>query len=92
MEGESIINKQTYAGPANIFSTTVERDLETTPIRGEGSENIDPLTFKSLKLKNGFNPKVFSTCPIVPKFHRTFGKAKIYESVSAERELEHDPA
>ena len=44
----------------------------------------EPINLKSYKYKNLFNQKVSSTCPIVPKHHRTFGRPSLYESLSEE--------
>lgn len=75
-KGQSIIKTQTPAGPSEIFNTTVERDLDTNPVRGKDL-NLDPITYKAYKLHNSFEPIAVSTCPIVPKHHRTFGRPSI---------------
>ena len=43
---------------------------------------------KGFKYNNSYDPQVISTCPVVPKHHRTFGKPSVYEQVSAEVERE----
>jgi len=87
-KGTTILKMQTPAGPSDIFNTTVERDLDTDPIRGKGISS-DPVSFKAFKLKNTFDPIVISTCPIVPKHHRTFGRPPLIEEVSTENQREH---
>ena len=88
--GQPILKNQTPAGPSEIFTTTVERDYEKGQIRGQyrGDNLVD---FKSYKLKNSFDPQVLSTCPIVPKHHRTFGRPTVYEPQSTENAREKEP-
>lgn len=42
----------------------------------------EPVTLKAYKYNNKFSQSVSSTCPIVPKHHRTFGRPSLYEKVS----------
>lgn len=52
---------------------------------------MDPVTLKAFKYNDCYDPTVTSTCPIVPKHHRTFGKPSIYENVSQKVQREqHD--
>lgn len=44
----------------------------------------DPVTINCYKYNGMFNPKVLSTCPMLPKYHRTFGRPSLYESMSEE--------
>jgi len=44
----------------------------------------DPVTINCYKYNGLFEPKVLSTCPMMPKFHRTFGRPSLYESVKNE--------
>lgn len=64
--------------------------MDTQAIRGKAVEDSDPVTFKAYKLRETYDPLVMSTCPIVPKHHRTFGRPSIYEHVSRENEMERD--
>jgi len=49
-----------------------------------GETRLDPVSFKAYKLRNKFETQAISTCPLVPKHHRTFGQKIGPESVSAE--------
>ena len=69
------------SGPGKIFKNNVNRDLDS---HVHDVEVDEPITLKSYKYKNLFNQEVSSTCPIVPKHHRTFGRPSLYETVSAE--------
>lgn len=60
----------------------VERELDTK--QRKGKKDKDPITLKAYKYNNSYNPTVLSTCPVVPKHHRTFGTPTIFEQVSAE--------
>lgn len=86
-KGISIHKTQSPAGPSEIFNTTFEPNYDTNPIKGK-SVSVDPVTFKAFKIHNSFNPLVISTCPIVPKFHRSFGRPPVNEPVSKENERE----
>jgi len=44
---------------------------------------------KAFKLKNRFETLAISTCPLVPKHHRTFGQQVEGKSYSAEIDDEH---
>lgn len=46
------------------------------------------MTFKAFKIRNQFDPITISTCPVVPKHHRTFGRPSEYQSGSRETENE----
>jgi hypothetical protein len=50
-------------------------------IKQNKPDQDDPVT---LKYCNLFNQEVSSTCPIVPKHHRTFGRPNMYQTVSQE--------
>jgi hypothetical protein len=39
----------------------------------------EPVTLKAFKYNNMFNQVVSSTCPMLPKHHRTFGRPNLYE-------------
>ena len=60
------------------------------PNKGKNLADSDPVSFKAYKLRNTYDPLVMSTCPIVPKHHRTFGRPSIFEHVSKENERERD--
>jgi hypothetical protein len=64
--------------------------MDTNPVKGKDL-NLDPITYKAYKLKQSFEPIAVSTCPIVPKHHRTFGRPSLKERVSTESEKEHIP-
>ena len=68
-------------GPGKIFQINLNRKLDNDEIDVSAS---DPVTINSYKYNGLFNPHVLSTCPTLPKHHRTFGRPNIYESVSAE--------
>lgn len=87
---QPILKNVAPQGPSEIFNTTVDRELDARTIKGKNVIDCDPVTFKSYKLRNSFDPVVMSTCPIVPKHHRTFGRPSIYEHISKEREREQE--
>ena len=68
-------------GPGKIFQINLNRKLDNDEIDVSAS---DPVTINSYKYNGLFNPHALSTCPTLPKHHRTFGRPNIYESVSAE--------
>jgi hypothetical protein len=47
--------------------------IAKTPAEEE-AEMKDPITLKAYKFRDKFAPLVTSTCPLVPKHHRTFGR------------------
>ena len=51
-------------------------------------QKMDPLNYKAYRYCDSFNPVAISTCPIVPKHHRTFGEPSTTESVSEQIERE----
>ena len=59
----------------------MNRKLDSSEIDVASS---DPVTINSYKYNGMFNAKVLSTCPTLPKHHRTFGRPNLYESVSQE--------
>ena len=58
----------------------------------EENGNTDKVTLKSYKYDGKFNPKTTSTCPMVPKHHRTFGRPNLYETVSQEMDRKSNPS
>ena len=42
------------------------------------------MTVNCYKYNGLFNPHSLSTCPMLPKYHRTFGRPSLYESLSGE--------
>ena len=50
----------------------------------KGKEDPDPITIKAYKYNGLWNPQATSTCPLVPKYHRTYGRPSLYESIAQE--------
>lgn len=67
------------SGPGRIFKTNIERNLDSNSLKPDIDE---PITLKAYKYNNLFNQNISSTCPIVPKHHRTYGRPSLYEQVS----------
>jgi hypothetical protein len=59
------------------------------------SNNADdrknPITIKSYKYNGYWSPQATSTCPLVPKHHRTYGKPSLYESMAEEIDRRSEP-
>jgi hypothetical protein len=53
-------------------------------------KEIDPITLKSYKYNDRWCPLTSSTCPMIPKYHRTFGKKGLFESVREEIDRHRD--
>ena len=68
----------------------MERELDTSAVRGINL-NPDPITYKAYKYNHSFEPIAVSTCPIVPKHHRTFGRPSMQERISAQINKERAP-
>ena len=47
-------------------------------------EEADPITIKAYKYNGLWCPQATSTCPLVPKYHRTYGRPSLYESMAQE--------
>ena len=71
-EGQSIAKQQPPSGPSNIFNSNIIREMDS--VQKLGDNELDPVTLKAYKLKNRFETSAISTCPLVPKHHRTFGQ------------------
>ena len=44
------------------------------------------IDMKKFKFKGKFNNKVFSTCPVIPRFHATFGEPIDFQPLNVEME------
>jgi len=66
-------------GPGKIFINTASRELDTRELN---AEKDNPVTLKAYKYRNKFSSQVSSTCPLMSKHHRTFGRPSLYEQVS----------
>ena len=72
--------KAAQSGPGQIFQTHIKRKLDSEEIPLQS----DPVTLKAYKYGGLFRQHTTSTCPLVPKYHRTFGRPNLYESVQEE--------
>ena len=72
-------------GPGKIFAVNLTNKHGDDDDE-ENTANLerDPVTIKSYKYNGLFNPTAMGTCPMLPKYHRTFGRPSLYESVAAE--------
>lgn len=77
-----LISKQTpQTGPGRIFGINIHRKLDIDEHRvGE----TPPVTINCYKYNGRFDANVLSTCPMLPKYHRTFGRPNLYESMREE--------
>lgn len=82
-DGEGkIISKQTpQTGPGRIFGININRKMDSDE---HSPHNTDPVTINSYKYNGLFDSHLLSTCPMLPKYHRTFGRPNLYESMTAE--------
>lgn len=85
-EGKSIAKQQPPSGPSEIFNANLIREMDTA--QNMGLTKLDPVSYKAYKLRNKFETDAISTCPLVPKHHRTFGQKIGPQSVSAENDKE----
>ena len=77
-----IISKQTpQTGPGRIFGININRKMDSEEHHRAES---DPVTINCYKYNGLFDPHVLSTCPMLPKYHRTFGRPNLYESMREE--------
>lgn len=44
------------------------------------------IDMKKFKFKGKFNNRIFSTCPVIPKFHATFGEPIDFQPINVEME------
>ena len=76
-----IISKQTpQTGPGKIFGINIQRNLDVK----EHHVDDTSVTLNCYKYNGLFNSKVLSTCPLLPKYHRTFGRPNLYETMREE--------
>lgn len=79
---DKFISKQTdTAGPGHIFGININRSMDD---REHYATEDDAVTINCYKYNGLFDPKVLSTCPMLPKYHRTFGRPSLYESMRHE--------
>ena len=80
-ENRQISKLASQTGPGKIFQININRKLDNDT-RNPGES--DPVTINCYKYNGLFNPSVLSTCPTLPKHHRTFGRPNLYESMTKE--------
>ena len=68
-------------GPGQICAVNLHRQLDSSE---HDPVVTDPVTINCYKYRGLFNAQTLSTSPMLPKYHRTFGRKNLYESVSAE--------
>ena len=67
-------------GPGQICAVNLHRKLDSL----EHDPSSDPVTINCYKYNGFFDPQTLSTSPMLPKYHRTFGRKNLYETVSGE--------
>jgi len=80
-QGKHISKMASQTGPGKIFQINLNRKLDNDE---HDLSSSDPVTINSYKYNGLFDPQVLSTCPTLPKHHRTFGRPNLYESLSKE--------
>ena len=81
-KGKQISKQAAQSGPGRIFQLHLNRKMDCEEEKED--DKFDPVTLKAFKFQGRFNPKTTSTCPMVPKHHRTFGRPNLYETLSQE--------
>lgn len=79
--GRPLSKMASQTGPGSICTINLNRKLDHLE---HDKFHDDPVTINCYKYNGLFNPHVLSTCPMLPKYHRTFGRPNLYESLSAE--------
>lgn len=80
-QGRHISKMASQTGPGKIFQINVKRKLDSDE---HDISALDPVTINCYKYNGLFNAEALSTCPTLPKYHRTFGRPNLYESLSSE--------
>ena len=78
---KSLSKMASQTGPGKIFAINLNRRLD----KEDHEAGVhDPVTINCYKYNGLFNAKSLSTSPMLPKYHRTFGRPSLYESLSGE--------
>ena len=81
-DGIPIARSAKQSGPGEIFRTHVKRKMDSQSNTKEERQN--PVTIKAYKYNGLWDPEATSTCPLIPKHHRTYGRPSLYETMAKE--------